>query len=135
MVAFGGLERSAFSRIGAPVLCGWEERVCGCVLSVHANNSLLSFISTDREINNVSRAIPRRKYSIRQRTRGRQRLFRSKIPRGSRLSRSPRTRSRFSRSTRPIIASFSNISNMSSYRSIDIVRSSSKNNQLCYSPS
>lgn len=54
MVAFGGLERSAFSRIGAPVLCGWEERVCGCVLSVHANNSLLSFISTDREINNVS---------------------------------------------------------------------------------
>lgn len=49
---------------------------------VHANNSLLSFISVDEEINNVSRGIPRRKYSagesIQRRTRGHQGLFKSK---------------------------------------------------------
>lgn len=49
---------------------------------VHANNSLLSFISADEEINNVSRGIPRRKYSagesIQRRARGYQGLFKSK---------------------------------------------------------
>lgn len=95
----------------ARLLRGWKA-MRTAVCAVHANNSLLSFISADEEINNVSRGIPRRKYSAgesieRRPEVARGYLNRNTTKRGSRFHDSPRKRFRVPWWTRTQLYEFS----------------------------